>query len=50
MVSKILVIEFKKKSKLLFNDNLKKVNMNIDSFLQEVLNFVNRSELTNDSK
>lgn len=38
------------KSKLLFNDNLKKVNMNIDSFLEEELNFVNRSELTNDSK
>lgn len=38
------------KSKLLFKDNLKKVNMNIDSFLEEELNFVNRSELTNDSK
>lgn len=38
------------KSKLLFNDNLKKVNMNIDSFLEEELNFVNRSEFTNDSK
>lgn len=38
------------KSKLLFKDNLKKVNMNIDSFLEEELNFVNRNELTNDSK
>ncbi|MGL5246049.1 MAG: hypothetical protein ACRC8C_00605 [Mycoplasmoidaceae bacterium] len=32
------------KSKTLFKDNLKKVNMNIDSFLDEELNFVNLSD------
>ncbi|MGL4617198.1 MAG: hypothetical protein ACRCUM_03080 [Mycoplasmoidaceae bacterium] len=31
------------KSKTLFKDNVKKVNMNIDSFLEEELNFVNSS-------